>query len=149
MAVNTALVSMPKGANGAKILGLTARMYAIVRKEVKPAIISVLTLCFEGSKPKSLFSTIIMRYELLNIVVDPQLRFNMQVVCKGKTNMRVKQKKVNFSSVTRILCTFVHEITPINETKPIDSFYSSLLVGCEDDGSASSAGCAGCDGTGK
>ena len=116
VAVNTALVSMPMEANGAKMLGLTARMYAIVRNEVKPAIISVLTLCFEGSKPKSLFSTIIMRYELLNIVVDPQLRFNMQVVCKGKTNMRVKQKKVNFSSVTRILCTFVHKITPINET---------------------------------
>ena len=32
---------------------LEAWMYAIVRKDVKPAIISVLTLCFVLSKPKS------------------------------------------------------------------------------------------------
>ena len=53
VAVNTAFVSIPWSASAEKILGLTARMYAIVRNDVKPAIISVLTLCFEGSKPKS------------------------------------------------------------------------------------------------
>lgn len=34
-----------------------------MRKEVKPAIISVLTLCFDGSKPKSFCSTMMIRYE--------------------------------------------------------------------------------------
>lgn len=41
------------------MLGLTARMYAIVRKVVIPAITSVLMLCFAGSKPKS-FSNIVV-----------------------------------------------------------------------------------------
>ena len=57
--VNTALVTMPLEARTEKMLGLTARMYAIVRKVVIPAITSVLMLCFAGSKPKS-FSNIVV-----------------------------------------------------------------------------------------
>ena len=57
--VNTAFVTMPLEARTEKMLGLTARMYAIVRKVVIPAITSVLMLCFAGSKPKS-FSNIVV-----------------------------------------------------------------------------------------
>ena len=51
--VKTALVSMPCEARLEKMLGLTARMYAIVRNVVMPAIISVLRLFLAGSNPKS------------------------------------------------------------------------------------------------
>lgn len=57
--VNTALVSIPLDARLAKMLGLTARMYAMVRNVVMPAITSVLILCFDGSKPKSFESIVI------------------------------------------------------------------------------------------
>ena len=58
--VNTALVSMPLSARLLKMLGLTARMYAMVRKVVMPAITSVLMLCFDGSKPKSFESIVLI-----------------------------------------------------------------------------------------
>ena len=57
--VNTALVSMPCDARLEKMLGLTARIYAMVRNVVTPAIISVRMLCFLGSKPKS-FESIVL-----------------------------------------------------------------------------------------
>lgn len=60
VAVNTALVSMPLSARLLKMLGLTARMYAMVRKVVMPAITSVLMLCFDGSKPKSFESIVLI-----------------------------------------------------------------------------------------
>ena len=52
VAVNTAPFGMPSML--LNMLGLTARIYAIVRKVVIPATISVRTLCFEESKPKAL-----------------------------------------------------------------------------------------------
>ena len=58
--VNTALVSMPCEARLEKMLGLTARMYAMVRNVVTPAIISVRMLCFLGSKPKSFESIVLI-----------------------------------------------------------------------------------------
>ena len=51
VAVNTEAVGIP--GRLLKILGLTARMYAIVRKVVMPATISVRTLCFVESNPKA------------------------------------------------------------------------------------------------
>lgn len=54
--VNTAFVSIPCPARFEKIPGFTARMYAKVRNVVAPAIISVRTLFFAGSKPKSFLS---------------------------------------------------------------------------------------------
>ena len=53
VAVNVAGVSIPSGARLEKMLGLTARMYDMVRKVVIPAMISVLTLCLAGSNPNS------------------------------------------------------------------------------------------------
>ena len=54
--VNTA----PSGMfNSLKMLGLTARMYDMVRKIVIPAIISVRRLCCFESKPKSLLSIVL------------------------------------------------------------------------------------------
>ena len=51
VAVKTAEVGIPFSASAEKMLGLTARMYAIVRKVVTPAMISVRTLLTEGSNP--------------------------------------------------------------------------------------------------
>lgn len=51
VAVNTALVGIPCDSNAEKMLGLTARMYAMVRNVVIPAMISVRTECFAGFSP--------------------------------------------------------------------------------------------------
>ena len=49
VAENTAPLSMPVAL---RMMGLTARMYDIVRNVVKPANISTFTECLVGSNPK-------------------------------------------------------------------------------------------------
>ena len=51
--VNTDPAGISSAAN---ILGLTARMYDIVRNVVIPAMISVRTVVFVGSNPNNFFS---------------------------------------------------------------------------------------------
>ena len=71
VAVNTASFGMPLSARALKMLGLTARMYAIVRNVVIPAITSVLTFIVFLLNPNNLFS---IRNKDSVIVVDINLR---------------------------------------------------------------------------
>ena len=58
VAVKTASVGMPWSARALKIPGFTAKMYAMVRNVVMPAMISVRMLVVLGSNPNTFLSIV-------------------------------------------------------------------------------------------